>query len=356
MADAKSLEDRGAYEEAIQKYEAILGGSPSSSEARRGLGRNLAKLGRCEEAAGVLKPVLRFTEPGTEKLLGTCYFRMHIYGEAITHLRNAQKLRPDDQEAWIDLARAYASAGQSKEAIRTLKAWLAGNSKDPDALYWVGTFYNSLAQQVLETMTARDPNHYLVHEHEGDQLRLRQDFSKALAAYQEALKAAPDSPGMHFNVGDVYYRMLKFPEAKDELEKELEINPYHAQANFEVGAIKIKEGRTKEGMVYLERAVKLDPALGDAHRALGRAFLSEKRYDEAIQELLVVAKSNPFDHTIHAMLAVAYRQMGRLKEAQQETRISEKLMNDRATNLQHLKTEEQKINDQPSLPSANHWD
>jgi tetratricopeptide (TPR) repeat protein len=354
LGDAKSLENRGAYEEALQKYKAVLKDSPSSSPARRGVGRSLAKLGRCNEAEAVFKPVTPLSALETEESLGVCFFRMHKYDAAIIHLKNAQKLSPQDREACISLARAYASLGRSKDGIGILKAWLTRNPGDADALYWTGTLYNSQAQQVLDTMTASNPNHYLVHEWEGDQFRLRQDFNKALTAYQEALKAAPDTPGMHFNVGDVYYRMLKFPEAKEELEKELAINPDHAQANFEVGEINIKEGKNQEGMAYLQRAVKLDPSLVEAHRALGRALMSEKQYEEAVRELSLVAKSDPSDHTIHAMLAVAYRQMGRVKDAEREAQISEKLMNDRATRLQHLKAEEQEINDEPSLPPENH--
>ena len=47
------------------------------------------------------------------------------------------------------------------------------------------------------------------------------------------------------------------------------------------------------------------------------------------------------------MLASAYRQMGRMKEAQQEAAISAKLISQRAAGLEHLKTEEQELNDRP---------
>ncbi len=357
LADAKSLEERGSFEEAIQKYRAILKDSPSSAPARRGMAIDLAKLGRCDEAQaafGSVTPPTPHSLNETEQSVGACYFRMHNYKQAIIHLENVRKARPGDKEACIDLARVYAAVGRGKEGIAILKASLAANPRDVDVLYWIGTLYHTLAQQVLDTMTAKDPNHYLVHELEGDQLRLRQDFQGALTAYQEALKAAPNSPGMHFNVGDAYYRMLKLPEAKDELEKELTINPYHAQANYEFGEIHLKEGKAKEAITYLQRAVKLDPALMDAHRALGRALISDKRYDAAIRELSVAAKSDPSDHTIHAMLATAYRQMGRIQEAEQEAQISQKLMSDRASRLQRIKTEEQEFNDEPSLPPENH--
>jgi tetratricopeptide (TPR) repeat protein len=353
LAEAQSLESRGEYQEAAKRYQAALKLSPSSPEARLGVGRTLAKLGRCEESNVALKPLAGSPRSYIEPILGGCYFSMHNFDQAIAHLKLARQVAPTDQEVWITLGRSYASAGRNSEAINTLKAWLSRHPQDPDALYWIGRIYNSMSQDVLDKMTAKDPNNYLVHELEGDQLRLKQDYGTALLAYQEALKAAPDAPGLHFNAGDVYYKMLKYPEAREELEKELKVNPYHAQANFELGDIAIKQGREDDGMPYLDRALKLDPALAEAHRSLARGLLAEKRYEEAVHELLWLTKSDPSDHTAHAMLASAYRQMGKMQEAQEEAAISQKILQDRAAALENLKTEEQEINDRPSAPPQN---
>jgi tetratricopeptide (TPR) repeat protein len=351
LADARSLEAKGEYKQAEEKYQAALKLSPSSLEARLGVGSTMAKLGQCQESEGVLKALAGSHRAETEQILGGCYFYMHDFDQAIVHLKLAREFAPKDQPVWITLGRAESSAGHNKEAISTLKTWLARNPQDQDALYWIGRIYNSMSQNVLDDMTAKDPNNYLVHELEGDQFRLKQDYAKALQAYQEALKAAPDAPGLHFNVGDVDYQMLKYPEAGEELQKELKINPYHALANFEMGDIDIKQGRVEDGMPYLERALKLDPNLAEAHRSMARALLAEKRYEDAVHELLWLTKADPTDHTAHAMLAGAYRQMGQMKEAQEEAEISQKLLQQRATELEHLKTEEQEINDRPSAPT-----
>ena len=347
LPSARSLETQGDYAQAEQAYQAVLQHSPGSREARWGLGRVLGKLGRCEESNRALEPLAASSPADVEGLLGDCYFRTHNFDKAIAHLELARQLKPKSKEAWIELGRAYASAGRSKEAINTWKSWLRQNPADVDALYWVGSTYNSMAQNVLEEMERKDPNHYRVQELEGDQFRLKQDYDKALQAYQRALKTAPNVPGLHFDVGDVYYRMMRYPEARQQLNKELASNPDHAQANFELGDIDIKQGRVEEGMPYLERALRVNPGLSEAHRSRARGLLAEKRYEDAVRELLWVAKQSPSDHTVHAMLAGAYRQMGRLKEAQQEAEISAKLISQRAAGLERLKTEEQELNDRP---------
>jgi tetratricopeptide (TPR) repeat protein len=347
LPSARSLESQGDYVQAEQAYQAALQRSPSSREARLGLGRVLGKLGRCEESNHALEPLAESSRAGIEEILGDCYFRARNFDKAISHLELARQLRPESQGTWIELGRAYASAGRNKEAISTWEAWLQRHPDDPDALYWIGSTYNSMAQNVLDEMERMDPNHYLVQELEGDQFRLKRDYEKALQSYLKALKTAPRAPGLHFDAGDIYYLTMKYPEARQELEQELAMNPDHARANFELGDIDIKQGRVEEGMPYLDRALRLNPGLTEAHRSRARGLLAEKRYEDAVRELLWVAKASPSDYTVHAMLASAYRQMGRLKEAQQEADISAKLINERAAGLQRLKTEEQEFNDLP---------
>src|SRR5438876_6305907 len=322
LARSRAIEDQGAYDRAAEQYQAILREFPSSTEARLGLGRDLARIGRCKEAANALIPLPPSSESQgeTETMIGVCYFRAGRFALAISYLEQATKLAPEDTEARIFLSRAYASLGRNKQAIDILKAGLARNPGDLDLLYWIGRHYNELAEQTYQNMVRRSPDHYLVHELAGDQFRLKQEYDKALEAYGKALNAAPDAPGIHFKLGEVYRRLLKFDEARRELESELRINPFHAQANFELGDIDVKQGSFKEGMPYLQRALEIDPKLVEAHRSLGKAFLAEKHYDNALYEFSLVARADPGDHTIHALLATAYRQMGRTKEAEEETR------------------------------------
>ena len=351
LARARALENQGAYDQAAKYYQAFLREFPSSYEARLGLGRDLARIGRCEEAASALKPLPRSREHQGEgeALIGICYFRSRRFAQAIAYLDNAAKLAPNDKEPRIFLSRAYASVGRRRKAIDTLKAGLVRNPGDLDLLYWIGWHYNELAEQTHENMVRRSPSHYLVHELEGDQFRLKQEYDKALEAYGKALNAAPDAPGIHFKLGEVYRRLLKFDEARRELESELRINPFHAQANFELGDIDVKQGSFKEGMPYLQRALEIDPKLVEAHRSLGKAFLAEKHYDNALYEFSLVARADPGDHTIHALLATAYRQMGRTKEAEEETRTYERLVGEQGAELLRLKAEEQET-DAPSVP------
>ena len=342
LAEARTFEKEGQYDQAIRRYRELRQQFPDSAEIRRRLAEDLAKTGRCEEVTALESgsPAAGRTSSKQEALLGACYFRGNDVQKAVVHLKIAVEQSPDDKQANIFLGRAYASNGQLEEAVRTLKAFQARRGEDPDVLYWIGTFYDELAEKTYQTMAKSYPTSYLVLETQGDQFLQQQKYDEALDAYQRALSAAPAEPGLHFDLGNTYWRMAKLDQARPELEAELKSNPGHAQANYELGDIAVKQGETEKGVVLLKKALALDPSLIEAHRSLGRAFLSERLYPEAAHEFSLVAEAEPSDHTIHALLATAYQRMGRAQEAEVETQKYNELVKQQMSDLERKESEQ----------------
>ncbi len=342
LAEVRSLELQGQYDQAIQRNRELLRQFPHSAEIRQGLAQDLAKLGHCEEAASVgsAGSAAGKIRGDQETVIGTCYFRRKDLSAALMHLKQAVKAVPDNKSAAIFLARVYASAGQTQEGISTLRAFQARRGDDPDLLYWIGTFYDQLAEQTYQAMAKSHPGSYLVLETEGDQLLQQQKYDQALRAYSKALSVAPNAAGLHFDLGNAYWRMAKLDQARRELEAELQLNPDNAQANYELGDIEVKQGEVERGMPLLKKALALDPTLVEAHRSLGRAFLAGRRYAEAIPEFSIVAQAEPSDHTIHALLASAYQRMGRTQEAEEETRKYNELMKEHMSDLERKEAQQ----------------
>ncbi|HEY6290031.1 MAG TPA: tetratricopeptide repeat protein [Terriglobia bacterium] len=311
----------------------LAAGQPPAGAGGQNHAPGLAR--HCEEAAGPASDdqAIRQTPWKRETLIGTCYFRGHDFEPAVEYLKKAVQEAPGDKEATIFLGRAYASAGVPEEGIRILKNFQTRQGDDPDILYWIGAFYDQLAEQTYQTMAKSHPDSYLVLETQGDQFLQQQKYDEALRAYQKALSAAPSAPGVHFDVGNTYWRMAKLDQAAPELEAELRLNPDDAQANYELGDIAIKQGDVTGGLALLKKALALDPSLVEAHKSLGRGLLAERRYAEAVSEFSVVAKAQPADHTIHALLANAYQRMGLTKEAEAETRKYNELVKQQMNDL-----------------------
>jgi tetratricopeptide (TPR) repeat protein len=300
-------------------------------------------LEQCEQTVNALSDHTP-SSPASLRLAALCAFGLNDFPTAIQLLAKAAQLNPRDEEMQILLARAYAGVGRHERAIETLKAWTKAHGDDVDALYWTGKFYDELASQAFQQMAEKYPQNYLVYETEGNQLTIKQQFPQALALYEKALALAPkNTPGLHFHVGDIYWRTLRYPKAENELQQELRINPYHAEANYELGAIYAKEGDPEKAVALLNKAIALDPSLIAAHRSLGQAYLDMRQYNLALAQFLVVAEANPSDYTIRNMLATTYRMLGRLADARREAAESQKLYAQYIRNFQAIQAGEQKL-------------
>lgn len=324
LAQAKSSEDQGLFEEAVDQYQAILKGISPSPQARMGLGRSWASLGRCDQAANALRGIVS-RRAAAAAIIGICNFRVHDFGPAITHLEQSVRLAPAEKGSRIYLSRAYAARGRYNEAIATLKSWLARNGDDADVLYWIGKFYEGLASTTFQNMAEKHPNSYLVHQLEGEQYVDKKEYKKALEAFDRALVLAPDARGLHYWRGNVYWRQRSLRDAQVEFETELRSNPFHAQANYLLGDIYVTLREPDKAIPFLERAITLNPGIWDAHRSLGRAFVTNNRIQEAVREFQIVAKANPNDDTIHGLLSNAYRRLGDMASAIEEGKLYQKL-------------------------------
>lgn len=342
LARAQAEQTAGDLQSATRDLKAALSDPGLSSAAIQAVTQSLAGLGQCDAAAGALAKIHTQTSAGALALLGSCHLRTGDFTQATSEFQQALKRSPGEKRVAIGLARALAGEGRDEEAIQTLNDWLKIHPGDEDTLYWTGRLYQDFANQTFEQMAAAHPDSYLVYETEGAQDRARQQYPQALAAYQKALSLAPpDTPGLHFYIGDVYWRTLRYTDAERELKAELRINPAHSKASYELGDIYARQGDPQQAVPYLEKALTLDPGLIEAHRSLGRAYMEEKRYPEALHEFLLVAKADPSDHTIHAQLANAYRLMGQLKDAEREAQLSQRLENQTIQTIQENKAAEQ---------------
>ena len=336
LAEVRALEHQGQYDQAVARGRELLKQFPHAAEIRQRLAKDLARNGKCEEAGSLYAaaPASGQAASNRETVIGSCYFYKSDFPAALTHLKRAAQAAPNDKPGALLLARTYASLGRPEEGIRTLEGLRAGRRDDPNVLYWIGAFYDQLAEQTYQGLAKSHPDSYLVLEIQGDQFLQRQKYDDALKSYEKALEAAPNAPGLHFDVGNVYWRMAKLDQATPELEAELKLNPENAQANYELGDIEVKRGEIERGVARLKKALALDATLVEAHRSLGRADLAEREYTEAVREFSVVAQAQPSDHTIHALLASAYQHLGRTQKAQEETRKYNELVKQQMNDLE----------------------
>ena len=73
-------------------------------------------------------------------------------------------------------------------------------------------------------------------------------YDEALESYNKALSDSPDSPIMHFNIGDSLYKKGEYEKAQEAFTKALltEDEQLETKANYNIGNCKYRQGKLKE--------------------------------------------------------------------------------------------------------------
>ena len=99
----------------------------------------------------------------------------------------------------------------------------------------------------------------------------------AVDAYQKVLELNPGAAGALVNLGTIYYRLRKFPEAEKYYLAAIEADPGYPLAQFNLGNLYDEQGRLPEALDFYRRALALNPHYADAHFNL--ALLCERQGD-----------------------------------------------------------------------------
>jgi tetratricopeptide (TPR) repeat protein len=87
----------------------------------------------------------------------------------------------------------------------------------------------------------------------------------------------PEAAGALVNLGTIYYRQRKFPEAEKYYLDAIAADPGYPLAEFNLGNLCDEQGRTAEALEHYRRALGLNPNYADAHFNL--ALLCERSGD-----------------------------------------------------------------------------
>jgi tetratricopeptide (TPR) repeat protein len=143
----------------------------------------------------------------------------------------------------------------------------------------------------------------------------QQQYSDALAAFEQVVRLRPDYDDGYVNVALTYIEWEKYPMARSSLEKALQLHPGYARALYYLALVERREGHPEAEVADLERVVELYPQSRDARRELGIAYYQQDRSDDAMAQFQALQAIDPDDLAAHYNLAILYRRKGMKAEA-----------------------------------------
>jgi len=258
--------------------------------------------------------------------LGVYFTEKASWGEAIAHLEEAVRLKPDQADAHNNLGNALSKvSGKSAEAISEFETALRLDPRMTEAHANLGwALVNTpgrLAEGIghLETVLqghADNPDYAQVHANLGTALeKLPGRLPEAISEFEAALRLKPDEADVRNDLGIALDRAGRPLDAVEQFERILRVRPDNPGAHNNLGNVLVKLGRGPEAIAQYRAAIRLSPGFLDAHFNLGRALRNVGDGQEAVAEHREALRLAPDSAGIRNSLGSLLLQLGRVPES-----------------------------------------
>ncbi len=163
--------------------------------------------------------------------------------------------------------------------------------------YAVGTVSQSLwwANDLLhaERSVAVAPENLDAWHNLATEVAARGNSGRAIRIYEQVLSRNPNYWPSAYNLGTLYYRFGRMPEAQRYLERAAQIDPGDPRAFAAQAAVDLQMGRPDDAVALLRHALELSPEALGYHLALGRIFRSQGNFPAALEEFRAELSRHP---------------------------------------------------------------
>ncbi len=246
--------------------------------------------GAVEEARGIIDRLYYIQEAASAPLHVTAHLS-RVYGlvkvrdlaaaerEANAFLAKAQEKGDKEflAQALSGVAFVQQRQGKTDKEIGTLKDYLELKPENPNAWRNLASAYRKIGE-----------------------------YDGAIRCYREVLEIKPDTFDAWFSMGDVYTEEGDYNEAILCYKEVTEINPARREAWGNMGNTYSMKGEYDEALQCYQKVLKIEPDDALAWYALGNANVMKSEYDEAIRCYRKVLKIKPDDHLAWHNLGVIY--------------------------------------------------
>ncbi|HJU56666.1 MAG TPA: tetratricopeptide repeat protein [Pyrinomonadaceae bacterium] len=287
----------------LDEAETLFTRAVRSDAAMTGARMNLAHLyllkGAPEKTAVELQEVLRL-EPGNAEAGYRLAWLLLAQGRIDECINLVEKLKGSRAVSAPLLgvaASAYLKKGNKVEAVSALKSAIELRPDDASYYFTLGVAW----------------------------LTYPADLVEADLTFRQFLKLRPDDAQGQLYLGYVLLKHKQYGEARGLLEKSVQKGPGTPEAFYYLGLIAQGQNEDARAIEFFEKSIRLAPSFAHAHIGLGATYLKLKDYERARQALETGVKLSPQDTKAHYNLAMLYARLKNPERAQEEMRIVEKM-------------------------------
>jgi len=244
---------------------------------------------------------------------------------AIVYLRLAAAADPGSHAIALALGDTLARSGRDNEGLALLETIKQPSPNYMQAQLVIAQTLSANgregdAEQVLMHLAASLPDQAAPYSNLGDLLREREQFARAVSAYDAAFARIAQPQKRHWRLyfarGACLERLDKWPQAQADLELALALNPEEPTVLNYLGYSWLDRGlEAKRARGLIERAAEAQPNDGYIVDSLGWSYFRAGEIKQAVSTLERAVQLKPQDSTINEHLGDAYWRAGRKLEA-----------------------------------------
>lgn len=257
----------GRYADAETIFRQLVSKNPSSANRHGNLGEALLEQKKWADAersysrAAELEP----THPLWQYYLGFTVFALKRVEEAENYLRRAVELEPRNPVWYADFAASQSELGKWKNAeaayrhaiyLNDQPQWHSGLS---EALFHQGKTEAAVAE--LQSAIDRAPQVALFHINLGSLYTKMEKWPEAERALRAGIALKGDQAGWHALLATAYYQQQNYRAAASSYNEAIRLRPNDALSHFNLGVIYLNLGDKKSARTELDKLKPLDQRL-----------------------------------------------------------------------------------------------
>jgi tetratricopeptide (TPR) repeat protein len=316
LAQARELNEKGKYEDAIPLIESALIVYPDSLNAMTMLGQTLLKAGEPDKAVKVFLSALELDpeNKAIKNLLARAYFDNRDWEKAETYYRMLLEDPQFHDNALLSIALTMKNRNLTDRAIDLLQAFLEENDQHGEANFYLAGCYQEKG----------------MHE-------------ETVESYLKAIEHKPDLIEAYEQLADYYKNRGQYNEGIDILKKLLawfkpatvEASQRVAKIRFTLGEMQYENGDFKDAVENFTMVIQIEPSV-EAYRNLGRSHYKMERLTEAILVWRRGLDLNPSDVDLLWQIGVAQFRQGDMTSAENSYKEALRIKPDHVRSLTNL--------------------
>src|SRR5437870_2573810 len=204
---------------------------------------------------------------------------------------------------------------------------------DIPALYQLALFYKDGAQEASDQIakSAPDSEWYLALRAQAFADNGRLD--EAIRQYKAVLTKNPVLPGIHFELGQVYWKKKDADGALAELKLALQDDPNQPLANFYLADILTTRKDYQQAIPHLQITIAAYPKMTKAYFFLGKCYAGTGDLQQALRAFQQASELDPKYQEVHYQLYRLYARLNNREESERHLEIVKRLQQEDSSEL-----------------------